>query len=56
MKFWNKGKIVSPIINSPITSTGEDDKVVEESDQESNPEDSKKDDLEPGVQPAGAPA
>ena len=55
-EILEQGKIVSPIINSPITSTREDDKVVEESDQESNPEDSKKDDLEPGVQPAGAPA
>jgi cell division protease FtsH len=55
-EILEKGKIVSPIINSPITSAGEDDNAIDETDQESKPEDSKEDDLDTGVQPAGAPA
>ena len=55
-EILEKGKIVSPIINSPITSALEDDNSVDEADQESKPENSKEDDLDTGVQPAGAPA
>jgi len=55
-EILEQGKIISPIINSPISPTEEDDKAAEEADQESKSEDSKEDDLDPGVQPAGAPA
>ena len=55
-EILEQGKIISPIINSPISPAEEDDKAAEEADQETKSEDSKEDDLDPGVQPAGAPA
>ena len=47
------GKIISPIINSKEAEKGDSQKDIPE---ESNKKESKKKDLDPGIEPAGAPA
>ncbi|OUU23509.1 MAG: cell division protein FtsH [Verrucomicrobia bacterium TMED44] len=47
------GKIISPIINSKEVEKGDSQKDIPE---ESNKKESKEKDLDPGVEPAGAPA
>ena len=51
-EILDEGKIISAIINSSLKS--EDD--AKEADENTKEQDSKEDDLDPGVQPAGVPA
>ena len=55
-EILDQGKIISPIINSSDTATDNEEESVEEHDQEPKENESKEDDMDPGVQPAGVPA
>ena len=54
-EILDEGKIISPIINSSPKSEDEENDATE-ADENTKEQDSKKDDLDPGVQPAGVPA
>ena len=54
-EILDEGKIISPIINSSSKSEDETEEA-KESDEGETKEDSKEDDLDTGVQPAGVPA
>ena len=54
-EILDEGKIISPIINSS-SKTEDETEEVKESDEGETKEDSKEDDLDTGVQPAGVPA
>ena len=55
-EILDHGKIISPIINSANTAMDNEENSVEEPDQETKESESKEDDMDPGVQPAGVPA
>ena len=55
-EILDHGKIISPIINSANTAMENEENSVEEPDQETKESESKEDDMDPGVQPAGVPA
>ena len=55
-EILDQGKIISPVINSSDTATDNEEESVEEHDQEPKENESKEDDMDPGVQPAGVPA
>ena len=54
-EILDEGKIISPIINSSPKSEDEENDASE-ADENTKEQDSKEDDLDPGVQPAGVPA
>ena len=54
-EILDKGKIISPIINSSI-KTEDETEEAKKSDEDETKEESKEDDLDTGVQPAGVPA
>ena len=54
-EILDEGKIISPIINSSPKSEDEENDATE-ADENTKEQDSKEDDLDPGVQPAGVPA
>ena len=54
-EILDEGKIISPIINSSPKSEDEENDASE-ADENNKEQDSKEDDLDPGVQPAGVPA
>jgi len=54
-EILDEGKIISPIINSSPKSEDEENDATE-ADENTKEQESKKDDLDPGVQPAGVPA
>ncbi len=55
-EILDHGKIISTIINSANTAMDNEENSVEEPDQETKESESKEDDMDPGVQPAGVPA
>ena len=50
------GKILSPIVNSNDQNIATDDVDAKESEKEASGSDVKKEDIDTGVEPAGAPA
>ena len=54
-EILDEGKIISPIINSSPKIEDEENDATE-ADENTKEQDSKEDDLDPGVQPAGVPA